>query len=881
MANPVIVPAIWNAFGPYTVTNSDFVAVDIRLEQLDDTATEIVLTIPTGGSVTVLRNPGNWSTAGTAILTGGAWVVAPVALGDWTLVVSPGGSVTDPATLTISSNVSSAAGILRLIVTGIGVQAASFEGAAGIFSIDRVLTAPQLQSVGVTSAVPVRERKPVTLSAAASHSTVANPAPATPLGALPAIVARWTEKPANTIALSDFSSPGPVANFTAPGIYQAETLGFTIAATLDLDSSGTAGAGEPVTRQDLDVMIETATYRLVLVLDRSGSMSETLGGGLDKWTAAVRAAHAWTDMFRAFRPQAEHQVGVVTFESGQGGFGDAALPAEITFRNPSTGAVAAGLTPLQNFGNVNNWNLGTPQTSTPIGDGLVEAWQGIGSGAGSNDIGAVILLTDGYENSGLVSLASPAPAGATTFATRRIQADLVTANQQIGPNVYTLGVGTTVDEDVLNMLGSNSYRLITGTTLEIQPALVEMLGHIVDAQPMPELPPPGGADGRLYFEQSTNERVLAFLVQWEDITDNLLLARSDQGANSFAPVNPGDPGVTITKRGKHGLIRVDLRAHFPGISPPAGDWRLEHVDDGGVQIPLAANKVAAMVDLYTKCEIGFDQRQYFIGEPIGLTCRIRAGGARVSDAKVTMVGARPGEGLGTFLTLYARRYQQPKPTKGDASAGKGLMYQTLLKLTDRDSLPILTVPEFELFDDGAHGDGEAGNGDFANVYADTEKEGTYTFRFLVDGTLPDGSRFSRVFVRSTWVGVRPDPGMLGVVWATVDQVGSMVISVATMTPRAKNGEYLGPFRTAAIEMTVHGGTLDGPLIDNHDGSYSQRVRHTRGVDPILVPTIYGTPMIPSGPAIDPPGSSRNCCRLWHRAFRCTIDGILRFLGLKK
>lgn len=880
MANPVIAPALWDAFGPYTVHGSSFVAADIRLAELDDTAAEIALTIPTGGTVSVLRSPAGWGAAGTAVLTGGAWVAAPVPLGDWTLTVGAGALPTDPATLTIASNASGAAGILRIVITEIGAQPATIEGAAGNFSIDRILAAPQLQSVGVTSALPVRERKSVTLSASASHSVVENPAPATPLGARPAILSSWIEDPSNAIALSDFNSPGATASFTAPGIYENATLRFVVSAVLDLDGSGTATAGDPVTSQTLDVAIETAVYRLALVLDRSGSMGGSLGGGLSKWTAAVRAAHAWTDMFRAFRPQAAHQAGVITFESSQGGFGHAPLPAEISFRNPASGAVAAGLAPLQSFGNTNNWNLGSPQTSTPIGDALVEAWQGIGAGAGPNDVGAVILLTDGYENAGLVSLASPAPAGAVAFATRRTQPDLQTANQQIGPNVYTLGVGSTVDEDVLNMLGVNSYRLITGTTLEIQPALIEMLGHIVDAQPLQELPPPGAPDGRLYFEQSTNERVLAFLVQWDDITDNLLLARSAQGANSFVAVGPGDPGVSVVKRGTHGLVRVDLRAHFPGVTPPANDWRLQHVDSGGVTIPLAADKVAAMVDLYTKVEVDFDQRQYFIGDPIHLTCRIRAGGARISDATVFVECARPGEGLGTFLATHAKRYDPPRPGKGDQFVGKGLMFQTLLKLTEQEKLPIVSAPGFELHDDGAHDDGAPHDGDFANSYADTDKEGSYTFRFRVEGKLPDGSRFSRVFVRSTWVGVRPDPMQLSLVWRVVERLDGAVISSATMTPRARNGEYLGPYRTGAIELAVHGGTLHGPLRDNLDGSYTQQVVHAPDTDPILVPTIYGVPMVPSGPAIEPFGAARNCCRLWHRAFRCTLRGFLRLLGFK-
>lgn len=893
MANPVTNPPVWvDGVGPYTVTNSDFIAADILLQDIDDSATEIVLTIPAGGTVNLIRNPANWTAAGTPILSAGAWIANPPALGDWNVSVVAGGNAAAPATVTIASNTSGASGLLRVIVTGIGIQPASIEGSAGTFSINRVLAAPSLVSAAVTSGTPVRERAAVTLTATTAQSVVMNPAPVPPLSPPPNIVSKWTENPANSLALTDFTSLGATATFTAPGVYQPETLNFTASATLDLNGNGLVNIGEPATSQVLNVPIETVRYGLVLVVDRSGSMAGTLGGGISKWNAAVQAAHGWTDLFRAFRPQANHLAGVVTFEHG-GCSWTATPPSDITFRNPSNAMPAAGLTALSGMGNVNTWNLGTEQSCTPIGEALVEAWQGIGTALGASDAGAVILLTDGYENSGNVKIGNTPTAGATNFASRRTQPDLSAANALIGPRLYTIGVGTSVDEDVLNLLG-NSYRLITNSVDEVKPAFAAMLGLVVDAQAlMASAVSPGNADGSpapdkanaFYYPVSTKEQVLVFMVRWSAITDKLRLAKRAQGgAGAYTFVNPGDPGVTLIQRGTHGLIRVDLRAHFPGVPSPATDWRLQHTDSGNLARPLPVlpalpdSNALAMVDLVTKAEVSFDQKQYFIGQTIKLMCKIRTGGTRVTDATVLVDCARPGEGLGTFLTLNAKRQTRPATSKsGDPLSGKGLMYKSLLAAMDKEDLPIVTTPDFELFDDGAHGDGDASDGDFANVYADTDKEGTYTFRFRVEGTLPDGSRFSRIFVKSTWVGVLPDPDLLGMVWTNVGMVGTSMVSMATLKPQTRTGEYLGPYRTAEITLVAHGGTLDGDLIDNHDGSYSQKVIHDRDTDPVLSTTIYGVPMTPAGPAFDPPGSPRDCCKLYHRAFRCTINGVKRLL----
>jgi hypothetical protein len=892
MPNPIINPV---APGAYTVTNSGFVALDVNLTDIHEETALILLTIPPGAQVAVLRNPANWSGAGTSILSGGAWTVAPVALGDWQVSVMPGAVVTDQATVHVASGTSSAGGLLRILITNLADQAVSAERGSGTVSIDRVLADPNIVNIQVSSGLPVREKDDVTISASVSAAVVQNGTPGTPLPALPPVLSSWSEVAGNPHSVNieppmGLTAPmgltGPTATFKAPAVEAPTDLDFTITAALDLNNDGVMDPNEPQSAEQLQVDIETVRYGMVLILDRSGSMGSFLGGrtmGPSKWAVAVQAAHAWADLFRAFRPGGHHLAGVITFEHDTCSW--VPTPAgDIAFRNPANASAVAGLQPLNNLGNVNTWNLGTVQSCTPIGDALVKAWEGINSALGPNDKGAVMLLTDGYENSGRVTIASTQGLAATTFAAERISA-LSVPNDIIGNRVYTLAIGSTVDEDRLNDLGSAVYRKVASELKEIAPAFLEMLSHVLDAEKMTAGPlvaiDPDSPANSLYYPQPAKEHVVAFLVTWKSITDRLHISWREQGTSGpFEEVNPSHPAVTEIRRGTHGLTRVDLKALFSPDPVPAVDWRLQHKNNAGNIQMLSADDAVAIKDLFTKVEVSFDQRQYFIGDAIKLSCRIRSGGVAVTNATVGVDCARPGEGLGTFLTNHADRYKQLKPTQQgpDPDQGKGLMFKTLINALEKQDLPIVTPPQFTLLDDGAHGDGLAGDGHFANAYTETEKEGTYTFRFRITGALADGSRFSSTFTRSTWVGVRPDPNLLGSIWGTLDStVDGQVVSVLTFTPRTATNEFLGPYRTGEIQLTAHNGRLDGPLIDNINGSYSQRVAHPKGADPIVAIDIYGQPMKPTSPAIESAGKhDTNCWRIWRQAILCTLRRIWRF-----
>jgi len=891
MPNPTISPAIWAAGAVFTVTDSPFAAIDVFLDELDEDTGQVLLTVPAGAAVIVQRDPLSWIGPGTTILTGGVWTVAPVPLGDWTLIVTPGALATDQATIAVSSVTNGANGRLRLSVTGLsGVLSA--EAGGGTVSIDRVLAAPTITNPQVSSGLPVREKGAVSLSATVTQSQRFNGAPVLALPAAPALVSVWVRDPANTLALTDFASVGATATFTAPAVYANTMLNFTLRSALDLDASGSISGADPLTTAPLPVEVLRVRYGMVLVLDRSGSMSSGLSGaGLSKWDAATQAAHAWSDLFRAFRPGNDHQAGVVTFDHDACNWTASPLD-EVTFRSPSTSAALAApnqMVPLSGFGQVTTWNLGGEANCTPIGDGLVRAWQGIGTHLQPVDKAAVILMTDGFENSGRVTIAATKGDAAATFATERVTPALQAANNIIGNRVYTLALGTSVDEDRLQVLGSAIYRQITTDLAEVTPAFAEMLGHVLDAEPLNPEPPlqpdPDEHDNALYYRVSTGEQVLAFLATWGNATDKLRIGHRPQGsAASFTLVSPG-PATTVTQRATHGLTRVDLRLLFAG-SPPATEWRLQHMNAANDAQPGLGPRALAMVDLTTKVEISFDKRDYFVGDAIHIHARVASGGIGIPQATISVGCARPGEGLGTFLAQNGPRYVKiqrdtPNDRGGDPANGKGLMFQTMLKANGIEALPIVNSAVFSLRDDGAHQDGAAGDGHYANAFTDSAKEGTYTFVIWASGQLADGSQFSRRFVRSVWVGVRPAPSALNPQWIDLTVAGVLPrMTQMTITPMSLSGEYLGPFRADKIVTTVHGGKATGDLIDNLDGSYALRVETEDGSDPLVGIDIYGTPMTPTGPSIghtpEPPLGT-DCWRLWRRAMCCTWVALRKIL----
>lgn len=947
MPNPTINPSAWAVGATFQVSGSTFAAIDIRLTGIDATTATVMLNVPAGATVHVLKDPTGWNLAGTQLFGSGGWTAGTIAGTPWTVGIAVGATPTD-ATLSIDDGSgTNGSGILRLLLRNLGGLSLKIE-ATSPSSVERVLADPSILSLQA-SPQPVRERAHITLSATLDHTLAVNPAPLLTLSPLPPIVWQWSREPTNPAAVHSWSgSAQSNASFDAPGVYGSLTLSFRLRAAYDLNGLGLGSTANPVLEEVLPVTIQAVKHRMLLVLDRSGSMAVGLGGsaGQSRWNAAVQAAHGWLDLFRAFRQSGGHEVGIITFEHDTGGT-SIATSADVSLRDPAGGPDPTTVAPIAGFAtSLAQLNLGGPQSWTPIGDALIEAWKRMGDPGYAGADGSVLLVTDGYENSGAITILNSGNVQAT-FGYQRTQSAQLTGNQMIGSRLFTLAVGQQVDQSRLNQLGGfafsggggNNFYQMTTNLSQILPAFVEMIGAVLDAQ---QVQPLGITEGSfplaLYFPASAGEQRIAFLVPWNDVTDELHLGWRLQGSTgAFNIVNTDpltNPNIQYYRRQGHGLLVADIPA-IAGVGK-ATEWRVRHVD-GTTPVSMVDSSgnptMCCIVDLVVLAEVGFDKPQYFIGDAIGLRCRISNGGLPVTGATVEVEAVGPGVGLGTYLAQNSTHYPPPPkvattplttpvpvgpapPLTGsgavattsitgshamvsapsasaaavaaaaaavnaspDPPKGKGHMHATLLRLHGMDDLPLLVPPGVTLFDDGAHGDGAANDGDYANVFTNTPNEGTYTFTFRIHGTLPDGSQFSRLFVRSTWVGVRPDPGGSGVKWSVLEAVPrGMAGHVMTFTPRSATGEYLGPFRGDEIDMELFDAEFDGDLVDNLDGSYSRRILYRPGQRPMVTMEIYGQPMAPAGPL--PVVDSLSCWALFVATIRCIVRSILRLFGIR-
>ena len=104
---------------------------------------------------------------------------------------------------------------------------------------------------------------------------------------------------------------------------------------------------------------------------------------------------------------------------------------------------------------------------------------------------------------------------------------------------------------------------------------------------------------------------------------------------------------------------------------------------------------------------------------------------------------------------------------------------------------------FKLYDDGAHGDGKANDGVYANSFVETKIPGSYTFRFVASN-IPGGGgpRTTREWTESFYneVNINPDYSVVDVklIGRVIDgDLDGWKYSV-NVAPRDKFGNYLGP-----------------------------------------------------------------------------------------
>ena len=843
-----ISPTSAGSTNPYTITASKGLITDLSLDFGATNPSTLSLTYPTGTAPTIVvigpsSTPHDISATpdGTTITDGNRDVLVSKASAAGTDTVQCDITATSGLgidTWHIRVSAAMATNWTFLQADG-GVTRLMCDPVSGI-----TLSSPDPPAPTVGPPATVREKQTIVMSGhnpIAAGTVVGSPSPT--------VYCRW--RTSGGPPMVDFPDCGtvvgpPTKTVVMPGVY-ADTP-FTLVQEVWFDAACPAPGAPPPgflnSATTEAVTIKTAPQRVMFVLDRSGSMWG------DRWNNAVAGTQILIDLIAAIRAPAANagdKIGVRVFEDPACHWGAAAVipvNGNLALSAPAAAATLTEGPPPHDFG--------AAGTCTPIGDGLLAAMDDLKVlGVADEPHFTIILLTDGYENSGATKVdPNVTNAVSMTFDTAKTMSGRSDVASRM--TLYAIGLGTWVQDSTLNRLPwppypfmpplTPQYRNVTDVS-QLTDAIGQMASFGMAARPLgalggdntPADPAPPGTPGTSsrYFSTETGVRILALVVLWPDNGNpkTLTLSYRNAGGSGYTAT-----AVAFKNFPTHGFISIDL------TTLPAGakDWRVEWHESGVIQT-LDDAHLLIYKDLDTLADARFDKLAYRTGDEMHVEVRARTGADVVSGLEVVVELARPGQSLGTYLVTHGTGWQPGQAQGPDPLPDKASMLQFATRRAEgKQNLTILTPSGF--FVDGTNQLWEdtdpAGAGNYRNTYANVDVEGTYTFRFYVHGKLADGSDFTQVMTHSIWCGVLPDPGVSTVAATTV---GTNQLQVS-VTPRDARGQYLGPFWTSLIDFRTTSGTWLGPVVDHYDGSYSRVLQLEAGIAPTVTPVVDGVPI---------------------------------------
>ena len=576
--------------------------------------------------------------------------------------------------------------------------------------------------------------------------------------------------------------------------------------------------------KDLAATPPLATKRdVMMVMDRSGSMSMDAGTGRTKIEEAHDAASLFVQLIRS---GAGDRIGMVSFSTA------ASLDESLGPVNGGTKNDLVGPAPFTS-GKVAAL---APGGVTTIGGGLQTAnTQFPAPGPGVNQK-TILLMTDGLQN------------------TPPMVADVDPALGGVDLSVIGFGTESSLDGALLDGLAQEHGGMYTraGSGLQLKKFFVLAFGNIFEAGTLsdPEYDLPAGQnEASIPFRVCGDDTITAVL-GWDRADTSLLIQLQTPGGNI---INAGVAGVEATS----GRTWMFLRVPLPIAGERDGMWQATVFRPGGGEFPPPSVDVRFFVNVVVKggpslFRLGAG-KNFFTGDrfnPLVMLRNSNGSTPRNADVKVTVTG--PANSVGNLLT-------QAKLGPATLLAGDTIpaRQSTLLDIEKKTGKPAITyaTQTFDLFDDGDHGDGAMEpDGIFGNPLVGLLKtEGSYTFQAVA--TYGDTCTATREVFWAVHVDVGIDPGQTVV---TVNLSGNS--GTVTITPKDVYGNNLGPGRGDGFTVTgVPGTTVTGPVTDNGDGTYTVPVSWNpgSGTDPGVVVGQPGRPPVVLGSK-----GKKDHCRKW-------------------
>jgi len=553
-----------------------------------------------------------------------------------------------------------------------------------------------------------------------------------------------------------------------------------------------------------------------LVLDGSGSMTETTDAGLTKMDRLISAAKLFIDLTRDGQGD---KLGIVRFDHPTVTYVSNLVPVTTSSKQTMKNAV----------------ELLQPGGWTSIGNGLECAFNDLtNTGLSTAPHRVVLLLSDGKENRALFV----DPANGTPTVT-------LPTSPTIERYTVGLGLAQNMNTGLLSNLAFNStnpskgyFHLTSSNWYTLHKYFVSVLSDTFD-QYVVQDPVWAVRTGDLITLPVTivkSDKKATFVVYWTHPDSSVTVTLVAPDDTTITPTNAQSLGVHYGAGALYAFYEVSFLPSSPWAGRN-GQWTLT-VE--GTQIPASLGTEQLSVSVIAPSDLAFraslDKGVYSTGETITLRAELLEQGLPIPADSVTVTIAKPDAGIGNLLSetkLVRTGRHMTLPL--DADSIYNAKYRKVAELQEMAENPLIDYGDttVTLYDDGVHHDGAAGDGVWGNTYADTTVEGVYTFSFKALATSQSGELATREKTLSTTVAVNKiDVTKTRIVAEQVPVEGRKHLGCrVTVYPRDRFGNYMGPGFITAVSINAPEAVRIGELVDDNAGGYSQLLHIRRNLDP--------------------------------------------------
>jgi hypothetical protein len=532
------------------------------------------------------------------------------------------------------------------------------------------------------------------------------------------------------------------------------------------------------------------TRDVMLVFDRSGSMSLDDGTGRPKMEAARDAVSLFVQLVRA---DTGNRVGLVSFST------TANSPPDFELADVTGAAKTDLVGPPPFIGGL----IGDLEANgmTTIGGGLDVARLEFPDP--DTNPRAILLMTDGLQN--------------TDPMIDEVDEDLD------GITVHAIGFGSesSLDGELLTELATahDGMYMRAGGGLELEKFFSSAFGNIFEAGVLfdPEFNLPADQSGDPIEFHVCGEETITAVAGWDRTDTSLLLEVTSPGGAVIT-------GTTVGVERASGRTWTFLRIPLPFGGERDGEWSVRVVrPSGSTEFPPPAPALRYFINVIPtggpKILRPRDRKRYYTGDHFNPIVMVRYdNGGWPHHTEVEMTITRPDTPAGNVLSQAG--LDPPALVDGDAIPSR---QATLLAIETSTGNPVVAYTETNivLSDDSANTRGMfEGHSTYGKEMGELlTVEGNYTFH--AKARYGEGCVGMRELKWSIHVNVGIDEDKTTVSSTPLDPGpdGGPCVRI-TFTPRDKYGNLLGPGRADSFEIEpIPGSTPSGAVVDLGNGSY--------------------------------------------------------------